>query len=165
MMGKRPTVEELREHLHYFPETGEIVWKNSLFKRVEGKLAGHVTHGKYRRIILYDKRFYYHHAAWALFYGEWPEKLIDHIDGDQSNNRIKNLRQADKAQNGHNRGVTRKNKLGVKGICLTREGRYRAEIRAYGKAYHIGHFRTLEEAQAAYAVRASELHGEFARVK
>lgn len=46
-----------------------------------------------------------HRLAWLIYYGEWPEDQIDHIDGCRSNNSILNLREADNGVNGRNKKV------------------------------------------------------------
>jgi hypothetical protein len=38
-----------------------------------------------------------------MHYGVWPTQLIDHINGDSSDNRIVNLRQTTQSENNRNR--------------------------------------------------------------
>jgi hypothetical protein len=55
-----------------------------------------------------------HRIVWFLAYGEIsPDKVIDHIDGDPTNNRLNNLRLVDQGQNNRN---AKKNKLNTSGI-------------------------------------------------
>lgn len=95
--------------------------------------------------------------------GADPDKQVDHIDGDGLNNRRSNLRQCTGAENTRNRRM----KSGVtnpyKGICF-KHGRWTSEISIEGRQRHLGRFDTPEEAHAAYAAAARELHGEFARL-
>jgi len=90
---------------------------------------------------------------------------VDHINGDGLDNRRCNLRLATRAQNSVNRGCTRVNKLGVKGVVLDkRRGKYAAWIWANKKPIYLGYFVSLEEAKNAYNNAAMEHHGEFARL-
>ncbi|EHB7575351.1 HNH endonuclease, partial [Escherichia coli] len=36
-------------------------------------------------------RLYVHRIAWLMVYNDWPTDVIDHINGDRSDNRIANL--------------------------------------------------------------------------
>lgn len=90
---------------------------------------------------------------------------IDHINGNGIDNRKQNLRVATHAQNLRNQTVRSTNKLGVKGVCLTRQkDKYRATITTNGKQKQIGVFNTVEEAKAAYDKAAPLYHGAFASV-
>lgn len=159
----RPDLEKLRDFFGYDPGTGEFCRKLTTGRMTAGTKVGSANHTRYHAVVFCGKRIYLHILAWALHHGEWPAGIIDHIDGDPSNNRMDNLRLATKAQNGWNRSAPRSNKTGVKGVCMSR-GRYRAEISCNGKAFYIGEFRTLDEARDAYAAKAQELHGEFVRL-
>lgn len=92
----------------------------------------------------------------------WP--YVDHINGDGLDNRRSNLRQATHAQNCANRGPTRANALGLKGVGLLPSGRWRAQIRSSGHQRHVGVYATADEAARAYDAAATEAFGEFARL-
>ena len=68
--------------------------------------------------------------------------IIDHIDGDKSNNKIDNLREVTNQQNAFN------NKM-AKGYTYDR-GKYRACIVINAKKIYLGSFDTSEEARQAY---------------
>lgn len=88
-----------------------------------------------------------------------PGYMVDHINGDRTDNRRENLRLCDPAGNSRNRrpnaGKT------YKGISPSGR-RWRARIRCNGKNLHLGTFDTPEEAARAYDAAASDLFGEFA---
>lgn len=91
-------------------------------------------------------------------------KIVDHIDGNSLNNRRSNLRLATVSENAMNRGRTKRNRTGYKGVSFHRgNGRWRARIQREGKEHTLGYFDTPEEAFAAYRGAAKILHGEFAR--
>src|SRR5687767_7981216 len=67
--------------------------------------------------------------------------LVDHINGDGLDNRKKNLRLATNAQNAWNRGKTRNNTTGYKGVHRQSGRRkVRARITVNGKPIHLGWF-------------------------
>lgn len=93
--------------------------------------------------------------------GEFPDQDIDHKDGDRSNNKWDNLREATRSQNCMNSKIRNNNTSGHKGVSYhKRSNRYRVIIS--GK--HRGLFDTPEEAaRVATAIRERE-HAEFARL-
>ncbi|PXW51311.1 HNH endonuclease [Methylobacterium sp. B4] len=88
---------------------------------------------------------------------------VDHIDGDGLNNRRSNLRIANQSQNNMNMLVTRRNKIGVKGVSVGKTGKFEAKIKYQDKNYYLGGFPTPEEASAAYYGAARVLFGDFAK--
>src|SRR5262245_57309381 len=90
-------------------------------------------------------------------------KGVDHKDNDDTlDNMRSNLRPADKSQNNFNRGAPKQNTSGFKGV--SRNGKHwKAEIQLHGKNYHLGTFRSAEEAAKAYRYAARKLAGKFAK--
>jgi hypothetical protein len=92
--------------------------------------------------------------------------IVDHINRDTLDYRRNNLRVCSPVQNGWNRPVARIPKTSpYKGVhkSVYRGGaKWRAQICAYGKRFHLGQFMTEEEAAQAYNLKAIELFGEFA---
>jgi len=88
--------------------------------------------------------------------------VIDHRDGDPSNNRWNNLRRATPSQNNANRRLQQNNAWGLKGVSRHRS-RWRASIRKDRRTHHLGVFSTPQAAHAAYVAAARKLFGEFAR--
>lgn len=165
----------LRQLLDYNRETGRLTWKerpSHLFggnnpeltaRQWNTKHAGNVAftapvHG-YRHGKIFGLVYRAHNVAWAIEHGEWP-RLLDHRNGDRSDNRIKNLRPATHGQNGMNKGP-HKGRL-LKGVRERSFG-WVARIMAGGRAEHLGTFRTEEEAARAYDAAARKHFGEFAR--
>lgn len=158
------TAERLRELMRYDPATGLFWWRPPGRRKPLEKPAGAADPPhKYVRIGIDGRHYRAHRLAWLYVYGRWPNPGIDHINGDQSDNRIANLREAAQWQNAANRGVPRNNKSGLKGIYPIRDGRWRAQIGGRGKKRHLGLFDTLQEAHQAYVLAAQEMYGDFAR--
>lgn len=98
-----------------------------------------------------------------LILGAGHGEVVDHINGNGLDNRKSNLRIATHSQNQINRASPSNNKSGFKGVIYCKQtGRWRAELRAYGKWVWIGRFDTPEEAARAYDATAREYFGEFA---
>ena len=99
-------------------------------------------------------RYSGHRLAWLMVYGRWPNEMIDHINGDRSDNRIENLREISAAENHYNLGVPKSNKSGCVGVYRSKEGNWCAEITKHSKKVHLGTFASLLE--AAEARKAAE---------
>lgn len=156
------TQDAIREVLSYDPETGLLFWKVKRWTRKAGARAGNADPSGYVKVRVGGKLLYAHRIAWLLTYGEMPS-MIDHINGNRSDNRIANLRLASLSENSQNRTANRSNKTGLKGVTPIGD-RFRAQIKVKGNVKHLGMFDTPEAAHAAYCVSAKEHFGEFARV-
>ena len=102
------TQQELKENLHYDPETGNFTWiKNNGRKGVAGTVADK-DFGKYYNIYFNRTIYLSHRLAWFYIHGYMPKNMIDHKDGDPYNNKIDNLREATCAENQQNQRKARK---------------------------------------------------------
>lgn len=116
------TQDELKSRLHYNPETGIFTWlHNPSFSlrwnnRYPGAAAGSLTSLKYVLIRIDKKPYYAHRLAFLYLYGFLP-KEVDHIDGDPSNNKISNLRAANRSMNMKNLCRNSVNTSGITGVC------------------------------------------------
>jgi HNH endonuclease/AP2 domain len=92
------------------------------------------------------------------------EHTVDHRDLDKSNNAIDNLRPATQGQNMFNLGLSDRNTSGFKGVSWDKRRKlWYAQMKHLGKHLFMGYHATAEAAHAAYAAKALELRGEFAR--
>lgn len=152
------TAKELRRLFLYDQKTGEF-WRKS-----NGRLTGSDDGQGYVQIWVDGKLYRAHRLAWLYVHGIWAEQ-IDHRDGDKSNNRIKNLRDANFSKNSANAKRRSDNKSGFKGVFYYKtRGNWKAEICVRGKKKCLGYFPTPEAAHRAYTKAANEGFGEFARV-
>jgi HNH endonuclease len=142
---------QLKELLHYNPDSGIFTWKVSRGVAVAGKTAGGLSEQGYTRIS-FEKRL--HRAsrlAWLYMHGEWPAHVIDHINGIRNDDRFENLRHVTVKQNSENRGASPRNKLGAKGVhFIDAYQKFSAHIKNNGVGIGLGNFDTLLDAVAAY---------------
>jgi hypothetical protein len=163
---RRLTQARLRELLRYDPNTGQFRWRKRPSPSVrKGAIAGGVSKfARYWCITIDGRTYMAHQLAWLYRTGKWCRPMVDHRDGDRTNNRWRNLRRATSSQNNANRCVPRNNRCGFKGVGL-KAGRWCARIRKNGRLRELGAFPTPQAAHAAYVAAARKLFGEFARAE
>lgn len=124
----------LRQLLDYKPSTGKLFWKErgiEFFAPVKGPekrmkawnarytgreaLTSSATSGHRVGSVL-QVQLCAHRVAWAIYNGAWPAGVIDHINGDPSDNRILNLRDVTQRVNTRNLSLRSDNKTGISGI-------------------------------------------------
>ena len=89
---------------------------------------------------------------------------VDHIHGNLLDNRKSELRLCTRQQNCCNRGKSPTNTSGYKGVSWHKRARsWTAQIHLNQKKIHLGYFKDILDAAAAYADAAKKFHGEFAR--
>jgi len=152
--------EDIGQFVRYDATTGKLFWLVDVGAAREGDEAGNRGNRGYLKFRLRGRYFVAHRVAWFLATGEQPPERIDHKDLDRANNRLGNLRPATPTQNNAN---CRSKRDGMKGVTKLRSGRYQAQVKCRGKNHYLGSFGTEDEAAEAYASKAAELFGEFAR--
>jgi hypothetical protein len=93
---------------------------------------------------------------------------IDHKNKNTLDNRRCNLRICTNSENQMNRGKTKANTSGYKGVNYEKRSmrkKYRARITANKKTHYLGNFEKAKEAGAAYREAAKTHHGKYARIK
>lgn len=154
------TPENIDEIFEYDPETGVLVRK---FKGGHRRVAGAKrANGDYSKVAFNGREYPAHRLIWWLVYGALPDKFIDHINGDKSDNRLSNLRLATDAENKRNVGPRSHNTSGFKGVSYDRQtGRWLAHATFNGKGVHLGRHASKEAAAEAYQNFARRNHGPF----
>lgn len=152
MAKKDLTVERVRELLDYNPDTGDFHWKP--------RPAGHKRKSGYVSIHIDGCEIKAHQLAWFLTTGEWPETLIDHINGDPSDNRISNLRDGTAKLNAENmRRAAARSRSKLLGVTWhEKNAKWQAEISVSGKKHYLGTYDTPEEAHQAYLEAKRRMH-------
>lgn len=116
-----------------------------------GYATCHITSGVNHRIFM-------HH----LILGREGNYVIDHINQNKLDNRLENLRCIPHYVNMINRGPTKKNTSGYKGVSKTVSGKYKALIRRKTDRIYLGTFKTAKEAGIAYNKEAIKFWGKYA---
>lgn len=171
------SIEMLIEMFELDADTGVIRWKhrpehhfrttaartashsaNRFNSQLAGKVAFTSRHQRgYLRAEIGNKLFQAHRVAFALFYGHWPAGVIDHINGDPSDNRICNLRSVEQAENMKNQALRVNNSSGRVGVRAHKvTGKWHAAIKVNGKNKHLGVFSSHAEASAARSAAESK---------
>ena len=160
-----PSSKWLHECFELDVDTGTLIWKvrplhhfkttrgqkiaNTKFA---GKEVGSISSEGYRvvRVTWEGTKLQeqQHRVIWAMHYGQWPTKNIDHIDGNRANNAITNLREVTVQENARNRTISKTNKSGHIGVRGDKE-KWRAEIRVSGISIYLGRYANIEDAIAA----------------
>ena len=161
---KLPPWEVVNHFIRYEPETGLMYWKINVSRYMKaGKLLGYVDKAGYRKVKFLGTNYAQHRLAWFLHYKTDPKlMLIDHIDGNKSNNKITNLRLVNHSQNRVNTGIRSNNKTGVVGVSFCKKSnRYRARVDLNGERIYQKYFDSFQAASDARNAVASEVFGEY----
>ncbi len=165
-MDKKPRELFIPDDIRYDQITGLFWWTKKKRGRIPNRPAGVIRRDGYVLIGCCGINQYAHRIAWLYHYGEVPTCEIDHIDGNPSNNKICNLRNSRRHENGWNIGVKKNNTTGFKGVDYRKsDGKFRARIRIKGHRIELGLFSSAEAAHEAYCIAADKLHGRFARTE
>ena len=159
-----PPWEVVNHFIKYEPETGFMYWKLSASRYMKkGKMLSSRSEENYRIVKFLGTSYKQHRLAWLLYYKVDPgSMLIDHIDGDKSNNKITNLRLVTHSQNRINTKMRKNNKTGVKGVHFCkRSNRYVASVTFKGKTIYRKYFDCLKSASEARDCVANKVFGDF----
>ena len=153
------TQARLKELLNYDSLSGVFTWARPQGCMAIGSMAGTKDRNGYIQIMIDKKRYLAHRLAWLYVCGEFPDKEIDHINRNPSDNCICNLRTATRLENQQNHSVRKDNKSGIVGVSWHKaSGKWRAQIRFFGRKIDLGIFPTAEEACAARAEAKAKYH-------
>jgi hypothetical protein len=160
MAAIKLTAERLRQALHYEPMTGEFTWLiRGAHRRNPGDAAGSPSKDGRIRIRIDGELFYRYRLAWMYMTGQWPTFHIDHINGNQTDDRWLNLRDVTQSVNLQNlRHAPKHSTTGLLGAHRRSHGRFESQIQLAGRRYFLGTFDTPEESHAAYLKAKRKYH-------
>lgn len=117
----------------------------------------------YVNVTINGRKYKRSRLVFLMTRGHWPHPCVDHINGDSTDDRPENLRQATVTENAwnHKRRSRRINlPMGVR--IFHSSGRFQARISHEKKQIHLGCYDTAEEAHSVYLTKRKELFREFA---
>jgi hypothetical protein len=156
------SISEILDLWEYDPETGIFKWRVWKAGMRRDRTTGH-SDGRYIVLAKNRKKFYAHRVAFVAMLGRWPGQVVDHINGDCSDNKWVNLREATQGQNIRNKDVKGDSLTGVKGVSRDkRDGRFYAYIDVNGKRTALGGFENADDARRVRREAEIALHEGFA---
>ena len=145
---------------------GHLYWKavthpNKM--RWLDKPAGSLHKYGYWHITWMNKIEKAHRLIFMLHHGYMPPE-VDHINGNRADNRIENLRAANRSENQCNRGTLASNTSGYPGVSWHRKtSKWVVRVMKDGVSRCFGYFDDLELAGLVATEARSLYHGAYAK--
>lgn len=156
--------EVLRQLLDYDPEAGVLTWRrrpreffktqrafvqwNNRYPGTEAIGCPSSTGYKHGRVL--NIAVLAHRVCWAIYHGQPPRNQIDHINGDGLDNRIVNLRDVNRRENGLNQKIPHDNVSGRIGVWWNERSRmWAAKIGKDNRSISLGEYEDFRLACAA----------------
>ena len=157
------TQQRLKSLYSFDPESGvftRITHRNRLIPL--GSRAGTLTRSRKQYLVIrIDRKLYLcHRLAWLYVYGNFPAGFLDHINGDGTDNRIKNLREVTNVENLQaSTRIPKHNTSGFKGVYFNKKTKkWVAGISLEDKRRHLGSFDSPDDAYQCYLDAKSKMH-------
>lgn len=145
-------------------KNGELFWKIDRGNNIKrGDIAGSIYERGYKRVSVNNRRFPVHKIVWLYHNGYLP-KLVDHINGNPSDNRIENLREVTNSQNCFNRRIALNNTSGSKNVCFDKKSnkwKVYLTVSPYRNKY-FGSYSNKDIAITIATLARHKYHGNFA---
>jgi hypothetical protein len=157
------TQEKLKEIFTYNPD-GKLVRNISTARLAKvGDIAGNYDKKLgYNRVSINGKSYLLHRIVFLYHYGYMP-KILDHINGIKTDNRIENLRPASQEENSRNRCKNNNNASGYKNVSWhNQHKKWAVTMHLNGKKKHFGYFEDIELADLVAQEARVKYHGQFA---
>jgi hypothetical protein len=151
-----PTQVRLKEVFNYDPETGKVILLQSLGNYKAGTILKTKCGTGYFNLQIDKHRTLMHRFIWVYMYNRVP-KILDHINGIRTDNRLINLREVSQRTNCQNRQHHRNGRLPGTSRAQT-PGKWRAYYTIEGKQYNIGQFNSELDAHNAYVRQIKKLN-------
>ena len=159
----------MEESFQVDPSSGILIWAKppSNHPRLLGVEAGHPRVGRgWKRYVVIKMDGCALLRSWLVFLWvtrRWPADCLDHANGDSTDDRFENLREATPMQNAWNHKTRAKESPLPMGVRASREGtRFYARLCVNKRHLSLGSFSSPEAASAAYVAARKEHFHEFA---
>lgn len=128
------------------------------------KPAGSIHKTGYRHITWMGKVHKSHRLIFLMHNGYLPPE-VDHINGDRADNRIENLRAANRSENQCNRNILVNNTSGYAGVSWHKKSQaWVVRVMKNGKTVLQQYFKDLELAGLVATEARNLYHGKYAKV-
>jgi len=145
---------------------GKLYWKKVAHPNKQylvGQEAGSIHQTGYRHVTWLGKVHKAHRLIFMLHHGYLPPE-VDHINGDRQDNRIENLRAANRSENQCNRPALASNTSGYPGVSWHKKSKaWCVRVMKNGKTVVQQYFKDLELAGLFAAEARSLYHGAYAK--
>jgi len=146
------THSEAKELFTY--SNGNLFWTKT------GKVAGSLKRNGYKLVKHKGVFRGAHRIIFFLHHGFFPE-MVDHIDGNVSNNSIENLRAATRNQNGMNSKQYASNTSGYRNVYKNKHS-FTVRLKVDGKLQNFGNYKDIEFADLVAEEARAKFYGQFA---
>ncbi len=159
-MKDKLTKYEVRRLFHYNKVTGDFIWlRPSGTNNRVGSVANTKTKRGYVQVKIGTNTYLVHRLIFLYMTGDYPKGVVDHINGNASDNRWENLRDVTHQENCKNQVIGKDNTSGVPGVSFHKvTQKWRAQISTNGKIIYLGLYETKDEAIAA-RLEANKTYG------
>lgn len=147
------------ENTFYLDEGGVLRFQRHRYKRLVGSEVARNQKTKRKIVWCGGKGYPVHRVVYFIFNGVWPSGVVDHIDGNPSNNHPNNLRDVTQSLNTRSFGPSHRDSSSkYRGVhWFKRDSRWQAQIMCEGKREHLGYFNCEKEAALAWNYKADKL--------
>lgn len=150
---KRTRFDEVTGKLFWLPKQGSGRYEQAFNTRLAGCEIDSKTKSGYGQVrFCYEGVTYsqvVHRLIWFIVHGIVPTGVIDHKNGNKSDNRPSNLRDETQSINMRNAGLRSDNTSGVAGIhFVSKKGKWVVQsVTNTGEHVHVGIFADLDSAK------------------
>jgi len=162
------SVENLKSYIDLVNDLFEyngtnLIWRNPTNCRIKkGDVVGCKMPTGYIVTSIVGVQNYVHRIIFLMCNGFVP-KEIDHINGDNSDNRIENLRECTKSQNQHNKKLYSNNRSGIKGVSWCKVTRsWVVQVKCGTEVFRKCGFFDVDTAEQVAKIERLRMHKEFA---